>query len=118
VSERQTSQGSYHTLGRQPTQPGRQRQGGTLLGQWQWNQLKMFMRLTGSGRSPSVVKAESLELDQALPERLEIGFVQQRLLMFELAGDDEQVIVKHLELVEQTDVRIRNIRHVQVWIIG
>ena len=69
----------------------------------------MFVGLARSCHSPSVVKTQSFEFRHADPERFEIIQVEQSLLMFELAGDDQQVVIDDIELVQYGQMSRRDL---------
>ncbi|EXI83167.1 MAG: hypothetical protein AW12_02629 [Candidatus Accumulibacter sp. BA-94] len=64
----------------------------------------MLVRLAGAGDAAAVVEAERRVLRQAGVERTEVRRAEQGLLLFEVAGDDEQVRFEDVELVEYRQV--------------
>ena len=51
-------------------------------------------------------------------QRLEVGQVEERFLRFEITGNDQQMIVDDIELVEQSQMRVRDIRDKEIRLVG
>ena len=60
---------------------------------------------------------EPVHLLQAEPKSVEVGDRQQSLLLLESAGDEQQVVLHHVELVEQADVGRRQICYEQLLVV-
>ncbi len=82
------------------------------------DQLQVFVRLAGAGFGPGVVEAQSLALGHAQPEGLEVLQGEQALLLLEASGDDQQVVVEDVELVQQAEVRLRQLCDEELAIVG
>ena len=78
------------------------------------DELQVLVALARAGRLARVVEAQSVQAAHGERERLEVGGVEQRLLLLEHARDDEQVVLDDVELVEQAHVRGRQRAHHEV----
>jgi hypothetical protein len=65
------------------------------------HELEVSVSLARAGRRARVVEGEPA-LAQTGPERLEIAAVERRLLVLEVARDDQRVVLDHGELVQDT----------------
>src|SRR5690606_14563680 len=66
----------------------------------------VLVRLARTGDLAAVVEGERRVLVEAGPQGLEVGGIEQRLLVLEPAGDDKQVMGHHVELVEYADMTL------------
>ncbi|MCZ7598182.1 MAG: hypothetical protein M5U09_11275 [Gammaproteobacteria bacterium] len=72
----------------------------------QRHHLQVLVRLARAGDFAAVVEGERRVLVEAGPQGLEVGGIEQRFLVHELASDDEQVMGHHVELVEHADMTL------------
>ncbi len=77
----------------------------------------MLVELTRAGLHAAVVETQTIELVHARDQCSKVRPVEQRFLRFEAAGDDQEMMVDDVELVEQGDVRVRDIGHKEVRVI-
>ena len=77
----------------------------------------MLVALTRAGLRAAIVKAEAVELGHAGGQRSKVRQVEQRFLRFEATGDDQQMMVDDVELVEQGDVSVRDIGDKEVRVV-
>jgi hypothetical protein len=64
----------------------------------------MPMRLTGSGTRASVVETQAVVFVQTTPPDGEVGNVQRTILMDKIPANDQQMMVDHIEFVQQAHV--------------
>jgi hypothetical protein len=60
----------------------------------------MFVRLAGSSLVSRIVKTESVDLGETDEECLAVFLRELTLLIFECSGDDQQVVLDHVELAQ------------------
>ena len=101
VPEGQPRHGPNPRIAANGAQQGGDGQGGTGLDQGQRDPLQVFVWLAGAGRRAAVVEAEPPTVGQAETQGLEVGPIQQGLLVDEAPGDDQQVVIDDVELVQQ-----------------
>ena len=86
--------------------------------QRQRDQLQVLVRLACAGHLARVVEAQAVVFRQARPQGREVRQAERGLLRLKLARDDQQVMVDHVELVQQAHVRRRGVRDVQGRVVG
>ena len=84
----------------------------------QRHDLQMLVRLARAGFGAAVIEAEAVELVEAREEGGEVGGVDERFLRLEMPRDDQQMMIDHVELVEQQDVAVADIRDDEIGIAG
>ena len=77
----------------------------------------MLVELTRAGLRAAIVETHAIELGHAGDQCSKVREIEQRFLRFEATGDDQEMMVDDVELVEQGDVSVREIGHKEVWII-
>ena len=77
----------------------------------------MLVPLARAGDLPAVVEREVVRAPAA-GQRREVLGGQRQVLVLELHRDDQQVLVDDGELVEQHDVVVAGIAHVEVLLVG
>jgi len=75
-------------------------------GERQRDELEVLVGLARASDDAAVVETQSVDLFHAELEGGEVLQSEEPLLMLELAGDDQQVVVEHVVLVQQADVRV------------
>ena len=75
------------------------------------------MTLAGPGDSSGVVEAQSVDLGKADQQRRAIRVSEQRLLRLEGARDDQEVMIDHIEFIQQGDMGRGDLRHVEIGIV-
>jgi len=68
------------------------------------NPLQVLVGLAGTGDAPAVVEAQSARGGDQGGQGAEVGVAQCRALVFEAAGDDQQVALDDRELVQHDQV--------------
>ena len=68
------------------------------------HELEMLMLLACAGLPPPVIKSQAVVFGKAKPERLKIPRRQQRFLVLEMPGHNQQVMLQHIELVQNGDM--------------
>ena len=78
----------------------------------------MLVSLTGAGDLARVVEAEPVHLSEAEGQGLEVRWPEWELLALELAAHDQHVVIEDVELVQQRQVGLGDVRHEQGGIVG
>src|SRR5476649_2609025 len=78
----------------------------------------MLVALTRAGFRAAIVEAEAVKLGQAGGQCNKVRELEQRFLRFEATGDDQEMMIDDVELVEQGDMSVREIGHKEVWVVG
>mmetsp|Transcript_23352 Transcript_23352/g.51075 ORF Transcript_23352/g.51075 Transcript_23352/m.51075 type:complete len:244 (-) Transcript_23352:80-811(-) len=93
---------------------------GAVLVEGERHQLHVLVRLAVAARISAVVEGESTpprECAQHLPHGGEVGGVDGVGLLLEVAGDDQQMVLHHIEFVQQQHVVRRQVAHIQVLLV-
>src|SRR5471030_230678 len=77
----------------------------------------MLVPLTRAGFRAAIVEAEAIELGHAGGQCIKVRELEQRFLRFEATGDDQEMMVDDIELVEQGDMSVREIGHKEVGVV-
>lgn len=89
-----------------------------LGSQGQRDDLQVLVTLAGSGRLPGIVKNQTRIFRQAISKRLEISLIQGRLLFLESTSHDQQMVIDHVEFIQQANMRVGHIANIQVLFVG
>lgn len=78
----------------------------------------MLVRLAGAGDPTGVIECQSLEFGHAAPQCLEILQIQPVLLLLKVTSDNQQMMVEHVEFIQQAQVGSGDIGDEQVFFVG
>ena len=78
----------------------------------------MFVTLAGPGGRAGVVEAQPIDLGKTDQQRRAILAGEQRFLRLVRARNNHEMVIDHIELVQQGNMGRREFRYEQVGVVG